>query len=65
MAPAGGRAPDAKNLSDPQLHERLSVADLRWQIGDGSTNKRMPTFAGVLDDKKLDALVIHVRSLQR
>jgi len=59
----GARALGAKDLTDRKLHERLGDADLRRQIRDGSTNKRMPAFERMVDNTTLDALVLHVRSL--
>ncbi|NVB84826.1 MAG: cytochrome c [Kofleriaceae bacterium] len=65
VPPDGARALGAKDLTAPELHERLTDGALRRQIRDGSRDGRMPAFGGVLDATKLDALVLHVRSLSR
>jgi mono/diheme cytochrome c family protein len=53
-----------RDLTDPALHERLSDADIRAQIENGSDNDKMPGFAGTLSDAQIRALVQHVRTLR-
>jgi mono/diheme cytochrome c family protein len=54
-----------KNLTEPALQERLTDADIRRQIVDGSKNQQMPAFSGALTDAQLDAVIAHVRTLRR
>jgi mono/diheme cytochrome c family protein len=54
-----------KDLTDPELHARLSDDDLRRQVREGSANKKMPGFASLLTDPQVEALVAHVRTLRR
>jgi mono/diheme cytochrome c family protein len=54
-----------KNLTEPELHTRLSDADIANQIREGSKNQNMPSFAGVLEDAQIDAVITHVRTLRR
>ena len=54
-----------KNLSDTSLQERLSDADIRRQIVDGSKNKQMPAFKGALSDAQIAAVIAHVRTLKK
>lgn len=54
-----------KDLSAAELHQRLSDADLRRQIIEGSADNKMPAFGSVLSEAQLEALVAHVRSLRR
>jgi quinoprotein glucose dehydrogenase len=52
-----------KNLTEPELHARLSDADIVAQIRNGSQNQHMPAFAGALTDAQVAALVRHIRGL--
>ena len=55
-----------KDLTEPELHQRLTDDDLRGQVRNGSVDKRMPAFGPeVLSDAQVDALVHHIRSLRR
>jgi mono/diheme cytochrome c family protein len=54
-----------KDLTDPELHARLSDDDLRRQIREGSDNKKMPAFNEMLTPEQVDALVAHIRTLRR
>ena len=54
-----------KDLTEPELHQRLADDDLRTQIRNGSPDKRMPAFGPeMLSDAQVDALVRHIRSLR-
>lgn len=54
-----------KDLTSPELQQRLTDDDIRKQIRVGSENKRMPGFGTALTDAQVDALVAHVRSIAR
>lgn len=53
------------DLTAAELHQRLSDADIRRQILEGSADNRMPAFGSVLTEEQVDALVAHIRSLKR
>ena len=52
-----------KDLTLPELQERLSDGDIANQIHHGSKNQNMPSFAGVLTDAQVAAVIAHVRPL--
>jgi mono/diheme cytochrome c family protein len=55
-----------KDLTEPELHQRLSDDALRGQVRNGSANKKMPAFGpDMLSDQQVDALIVHIRSLRR
>ncbi len=54
-----------KNLTLPELHERLSDADIANQIRNGSKNQNMPAFAGALTEEQIAAVIAHVRTLRK
>jgi mono/diheme cytochrome c family protein len=53
------------DLTDPALHARLSDADIRTTIKEGSKSKKMPPWGGVYSDEQVDALVSYVRGFKR
>lgn len=54
-----------KDLTSPELQQRLTDDEIRKQIRVGSDNKRMPGFGTALTDAQIEALVDHVRSIGR
>ena len=54
-----------KNLTEPELHDRLSDSDMYGQILHGSKNQRMPSFQGALSEDQVLAVIVHVRTLRR
>ncbi len=54
-----------KDLSQPELQDRMSDADIYDRIRHGSENQRMPSFAGALTDEQIAAVIAHVRTLRQ
>lgn len=54
-----------RDLTSPELQQRLTDDEIRKQIRVGSDNKRMPGFGTALTDAQIEALVAHVRSIGR
>lgn len=55
-----------KDLTEAELHARLSDEGLVAQVRNGSPDRRMPAFGpDMLSDEQLEALVQHIRSLRR
>lgn len=54
-----------RNLSQPELQDRMSDADIHQQILHGSENQRMPSFAGALSEEQIAAVIAHVRTLRQ
>ena len=52
-----------KNLRSQELQNRLSDAQIRAQILNGSENKQMPSFNGAISDAQITAVIAHVRTL--
>jgi cytochrome c oxidase cbb3-type subunit 3 len=57
----GERGPNI--VTRPEVR-RLSNADIARVIEDGSPSKKMPGFGGSLNDAKIHAIILYVRSLQ-
>jgi len=57
----GERGPNI--VTRPEIR-RLSNADIERVIEDGSPSKKMPGFGGSLNDAKIHAIILYVRSLQ-
>ena len=63
--------PDASNvarlgvkpLNSAHVRQGLTDADIRRQILNGSRNKKMPSFAGALNEEQITAIVAHLRNL--
>jgi len=53
-----------KDLTEPALQDRLSDAEIKDQIVNGSANRQMPAFGNVFTPQQINALVAHVRSLR-
>lgn len=51
-----------KDLTEPEVQDRLSDADIRGQIIHGSKNQQMPSFAGALTEEQVAAVIAHVRT---
>lgn len=52
-----------KDLTDPALQTRLSDAQIRKQVANGSANRLMPAFGDSLNEAQMDAIVKYVRTL--
>jgi len=52
-----------KDLTDPALQKRLTDAQIRKQVANGSSNRLMPAFGDNLDEAQMDAIVKYVRTL--
>lgn len=53
------------DLTSPELQERMSDEAIARQVQHGSPNQKMPSFASVLSDAQVRAVVAHVRTLGR
>ena len=54
-----------KPLDSAHVQQQLTDQDIRHQILSGSRNRQMPAFAGALSEEQVDAIVAHVRTLDR
>jgi mono/diheme cytochrome c family protein len=54
-----------KDLTDPELQQRLTDDAIAHQIRAGSNNQQMPAFDGVLSPEQVDSVIRHVRTLRR
>jgi len=59
------RSLKVRDLTDPALQKRLTDAQIRKQIANGSSNRLMPAFGDNLNKEQMDAIVKFVRTLKR
>lgn len=63
-----GKPPEAmavrgiKDLTSPELRARVTPALVEHQVRNGSENKLMPAFEGVLKDEQIKAVAAYVAS---
>ena len=53
-----------RDLTAPELRAKITPALVAKQVRDGSPNKLMPAFSGVLNDAQIDAVARFVASPQ-
>ena len=54
---------EVKPLTSEKVQKRLTDAEIRNQILNGSENKQMPSFQGALTEAQVVAIIEHVRTL--
>lgn len=53
---------NVRDLTAPEFRARVTPALVEHQVGTGSQNKLMPSFAGLLDDAQIRAVAAYVAS---